>query len=432
LTLRINKVIGLAIILGLSAVLILFLFPREGQEPSGERADHLENRLEKLRSVPYTAVTEDKVDRKVAGVRVHDRTKAYKGYNIHCSKLHAEVLLTDMLGKVVHRWSYSRREIKNTDHALMLETGDVLVIDNDEGLLRLDWNSNQVWHKKMAAHHEVVRLEDSTFYVLLREETTHRGLDVRFPAILHLSPDGEEIDRWSSREHLESIKQAFDQRSFLDTVLDSLLAEGDSAAVYRTPEDHRPLRKLKTPTKFYDYFHMNTLTLLPDTPLGRKDARFKEGNFLICFRNVNQIAVLEKDTKKILWVWGEGVLEWPHHPTMVPSGNILVFDNGVERKYSKVIELDPLTGEIQWEYRGDPPRSFYSYQRGSAQRLPNGNTLICEGDKGRAFEVTKEKEIVWEWLNPSITKGGRRERVYRFMRLSSESVERLLKNGQSS
>ena len=37
---------------------------------------------------------------------------------------------------------------------------------------------------------------------------------------------------------------------------------------------------------------------------------------------------------------------------------------------------------------------------GNAQRLPNGNTLVCESSYGRFFEVTQEGEIVWEYVNP--------------------------------
>ena len=35
-----------------------------------------------------------------------------------------------------------------------------------------------------------------------------------------------------------------------------------------------------------------------------------------------------------------------------------------------------------------------------AQRLPNGNTLICSGTDGTLFEVTAEKDIVWKYVNP--------------------------------
>ena len=66
----------------------------------------------------------------------------------------------------------------------------------------------------------------------------------------------------------------------------------------------------------------------------------------------------------------------------------------------KIIEVDPNTSEIVWEYQGDPSISFYSFHISGAERLANGNTLICEGAPGRIFEVTPEQEIVWEYINP--------------------------------
>jgi hypothetical protein len=85
-----------------------------------------------------------------------------------------------------------------------------------------------------------------------------------------------------------------------------------------------------------------------------------------------------------------------------------------------------MTKEIEWQYIGDPPESFYSATMGSCQRLPNGNTLITDSEKGRAFEVTRSGEIVWEWLNPE-TKKGRRLQIYRMVRLDLEAVESILR-----
>lgn len=58
------------------------------------------------------------------------------------------------------------------------------------------------------------------------------------------------------------------------------------------------------------------------------------------------------------------------------------------------------SGRIEWEYRGNPPMEFYSALCAGCQRLPNGNTLICETMVGRVFEITRDGEIVWEFLNP--------------------------------
>jgi len=55
--------------------------------------------------------------------------------------------------------------------------------------------------------------------------------------------------------------------------------------------------------------------------------------------------------------------------------------------------------EQLWIYTADPPTSLYSTGISGAQRLPNGNTLICSGQDGLLFEVTLEKEVIWEYFN---------------------------------
>ena len=110
-------------------------------------------------------------------------------------------------------------------------------------------------------------------------------------------------------------------------------------------------------------------------------------------------------------------------PILLPGGgNILLFDNGGYagfgsllpglpphypnrlRDYSRVIEFDPRTLEIVWEYENRQPlegeRKFFSSFISGAQRLPNSNTLITEGIRGRVFEVTQQGEIVWEFISP--------------------------------
>jgi hypothetical protein len=94
------------------------------------------------------------------------------------------------------------------------------------------------------------------------------------------------------------------------------------------------------------------------------------------------------------------------------EGNILVFNNGVGRGYSSVDEIVPpldndsnyiyTPGEAYgpdeqiWIYTKD---NLYSHILSNAQRLPNGNTLICSHGQGLFLEVTYEKDIVWEYKN---------------------------------
>jgi len=99
------------------------------------------------------------------------------------------------------------------------------------------------------------------------------------------------------------------------------------------------------------------------------------------------------------------------------AGDILVFNNGVGRpggEYSSVDEFVPPVDdqgfynytpgvsfgpdEQLWIYTAEPNEFFSDYISG-AQRLPNGNTLICDGAHGSLFEVTFDKKIVWLYTN---------------------------------
>jgi hypothetical protein len=104
-------------------------------------------------------------------------------------------------------------------------------------------------------------------------------------------------------------------------------------------------------------------------------------------------------------------------PGLPGEGHVLVFNNGSGRpggNHSSVEELVlPVDGnghyargpcEEVWSYNAPKKSDFYSMLLSGAQRLPNGNTLICSGSNGTLLEVTPEKELVWKYINP--TKGG--------------------------
>lgn len=144
------------------------------------------------------------------------------------------------------------------------------------------------------------------------------------------------------------------------------------------------------------------------------------GDVLTSFLRQHKIAIIDKQTKEIKWIWGgDGKLGHQHDPNMLANGNILVFDNGTHRLYnmvnfSRVLEINPKNGEIVWEYKDETTLHFHSSFISGAQRLPNGNTLICEGGMGRFFEVTPDKEVVWEYIYPF-----RNEEMSEFMGLNN-------------
>jgi hypothetical protein len=148
-----------------------------------------------------------------------------------------------------------------------------------------------------------------------------------------------------------------------------------------------------------EWTHVNACFALPN------------GDVLTSFLTLNTLAIIDKGTGKIKWRWGSGELAHQHDPSLLENGNLLVFDNGSHRPsnekhpygmigFSRVLEVDPKNNEVVWEFKEESPLHLNSSFIAGCQRLPNGNTFICEGSMGRFFEVTPEKELVWEYISP--------------------------------
>jgi len=206
-----------------------------------------------------------------------------------------------------------------------------------------------------------------------------------------------------------------------------------------------------------DWLHTNSISYLGENKwYDQGDKRFHPDNIITCSRNTNIIYIISKETGEIVYRIGPsfsrkteegkklGQIIGPHNAHIIPKslpgeGNILVFDNGgiagyglfggpsKFRFYSRVIEFDPISLEIKWEYAHKKgfyplPRTgefhrFFSPVHSSMQRLPNGNTLITEGFTGRVFEVNKDNEILWEYISESLDID-----IYRAYRIPPEWV----------
>ena len=337
-----------------------------------------------------------------SGVTIYKPDKCYKSYTLYSSRQTEVANLIDMEGNIVHRWSYPQGYTWH--YAELLPNGHLGAIIKEEEnrvdgmLIELDWENNLVRRMDVPAHHDLQWMENGNFVILCREYVSNEAVhsdDTKSDYYVEITPDDRVVWEWHTDEHALKLK------NFVD---------------------------VQYPRKERDWAHTNTVEVLPDNALAEEDPRFRKGNVIFSMRNVDTIGVIDKETGEVVWAWGPGILDKQHMPTMLENGNILVYDNGTARKFTRILEIAPATGEIVWEYRADPPKSFFSPTRGSNQRLPNGNTFIAESDSGRLFEVTREGEMVWEFLNPDLTKAGKRMPLYRSIRYSSEFVEELLEN----
>jgi outer membrane protein assembly factor BamB len=89
----------------------------------------------------------------------------------------------------------------------------------------------------------------------------------------------------------------------------------------------------------------------------------------------------------------------PRHRFEYPA-RLLLFDNSGSNSRSTIYEFNLADWSVVWSYNGTDEQPFNSPRCGTAQRLEDGNTLVTESSRGRAFEITPEGEIVWEFHNP--------------------------------
>jgi len=347
---------------------------------------------------------------------IYKPEKVFPGYTIHCVAepgFARNVVMVDMNGDVVHNWAIGGYSLGCNLEPL--PNGNLLTfitLDTaDRALVELDWDSNIVWsyrdpqHKKI--HHDFQRLENGNTLLLARELRSIPHISSKKIAddyILEIDQNGNVVWDWYTYEH-------FDEFGFSSEAKQIIYEQG------------------------LDWAHTNSIQSLPANSLG--DPNFKEGNILVSQRNTSIVFVIDRDTGDVVWRSGPdgGVSLGQHHARLLSSGlvgadRILMFDNGGKscypmesRLHSRVIEVDPLNNQILWEYNGQHSGqnlfTFFSPFKSGAQRLPNGNTLICEGNTGRIFEITREKEIVWEYICPVFhwTSKGETNELYRAWRV---------------
>ena len=353
---------------------------------------------------------------KKAGVTIYKPDKCYNGYTLYNSRQREEATLIDMNGYIVHCWSFPQGYTWH--YAELFPNGHILAIIKEDYnariggmLLELDWNSKLIWKMNIACHHDFDKLDNGNIMVLCREYVVN---DEIYPGILksdcylEVTPDKKIVWEWHADQHALELEKFVDIKFPLTA-----------------PELARSTSNVYPPLPM-DWAHTNTVEVLRDNPLAEKDPRFKKGNIIFSMRNIDTIGIIDKETGKIIWAWGPGILDKQHIPTLLENGNILIYDNGSSRRNTKILELNPLKEKIVWEYKANPPESFFSNTQGSSQRLPNGNTFIANSNNGILFEVTPDGEIVWEYMNPDLSTNGRRMNLYRSLRYSSQFVEKLL------
>ena len=388
---------------------------------SDEEADRPS--LEELLSLPYLAHVENDPHPELRGVTLHNEALAFEGFNLLTSMRMRGSHLLDMAGNILHSWTSDDSIGRAWLYSEMAGDGSLMAVVLDVGLVRMNWNSDLIWLSTVAENPYIERPRRAAYHhdfeVTANGDVYALATEPRHISYVAQGASSYEICD-NSMVILTSQGVATRSISFHD-LLGDLMAD-EILTNIRAAEAQLRKKKILRATNF-DVYHCNTVE-----EIQRDIGVAKKGDVLFCVRNLNLVGIVDIEKEELAWSWGPDILQLPHHPTVLEDGNILVFDNGTrQRKYSRVLEVDPAAKEVVWQYEADPRESFFSPIMGASQRLPNGNTLITESTKGRVFEVTEDGEIVWEFWNFQVRKGGKhkgkRATIYRMIRYGPDYLK---------
>ena len=375
-----------------------------------------------------------------------------KGYTLFAPDRSSTTYLINYDKEVVQTWESN---YKPGHSAYLLENGNLLrtaFIGSHPvflsggmggGIQEIDWNGIVIWDFKYSSnsylsHHDIEPLPNGNILMIAWEyknlnEAIAAGRNPDFVTIFGVWPDhvieveqtglttGDIVWEWHVWDHLI---QDFDQ----------------TKENYGVVEDHPELVDINFGAATADWLHTNSI-----------DYNEELDQILLSVRNFNEVWVIDHSTTTeeasghtggnsgkggdILYRWGnpkayragtpsdqkffgQHDARWIN-PGYPGEGNILVFNNGLGRpglKYSSIDEILPPVDDSGnyfytpglaygpedpiWIYTAENPTDFYSSKISGAQRIANGNTVICDGKKGIFFEVTYEKETVWDYTNP--------------------------------
>jgi hypothetical protein len=382
---------------------------------------------------------------------------AYNGYTLFAPLLSQETYLVNNCGEVINKWVSSKRPAASVyllENGNLLRTGKLTNLDIFFGgvggkIELMDWDGNLLWEyiyssSEVTQHHDIYPLPNGNILMLAvttmtSEEAIQAGRDpsnlidgkLYNEQILELEPVGTNqaniVWEWNINDHLiqdfDSTKDNFGVIEFNPQLLDiNFLNSLDGGANWlhvNSIQYNETLDQIILSSR-----HLSEVYIIDHSTTTAEAASHtggtlgKGGDFLYRWGNSQSYGVGTSSDQQL---FGQ------HYPHWIPdgltdAGKIMIFNNGNPTLTSSVEIINPTRNAFdgaysydstngyspatsEWSYNSTVPTEFFSAIVSGAQRLPNGNTLICDGDSGYFFEIDTSDTIVWEYKNPQTSTG---------------------------
>jgi hypothetical protein len=349
----------------------------------------------------------------------HSDSRSVGGYTLVTPIAGDSTFLLDDAGCVVHRWQPTGVQpgygyLLPGSHLLLVGVSVSASTARLGALVELDWEGHEVWRwEQQGTHHDMCRLANGNTLALVLEPVPE-SIAARVKG--GLSRDQLTAEQQQLLSDLP-VDMAGLPPGLLSDAIWEVTPRGDVIHVWHAYDHLDPEQDVICP-----------LELRRVWTWANACQTTSNGDVLVSFRYLDTVACLAWPEGKLRWKFGRGVLSHQHDPSLTPTGTLLVFDNGTHHpvmQRTRVVEFNTETWQLVWEYRGTPEFSFSSGHISGCERLANGNTLICEGQTGRVFEVTPEGEMCWEWVTPFLHKrrGTEVTQLFRAHRYASDAPE---------
>ncbi len=395
------------------------------------------------------------------GVIINDTARAFKGYTLFAPKQNTMTYLINNEGRIINKWTASKYPPGQSVY--LLENGNILRTCMTQGNLgtgggeggRIEeytWSDSLVWSLDFSTatymqHHDIRLLPNGNIIMLVVEkktnaeiiaagfnpanfqpEVTQKGMMLP-DYVAEIKPTkpigGTVVWEWHTWDHLI---QEFDAAKLNYGVVKSHPELIDAAGDHRqlpvfwnhmnsidyNPELDQIVMSVRGNSELWIIDHSTTTVEAKGHTGG---ARGKGGDLLYRWGNPSTYGIGNVSNQKY---FEQHDVEWVR-PGNPGAGNLTCFNNGVGRNYSTVDEITPpidangnytfTAGSafgpsyFTWSYQATPPSSLFAHDISGAQRLPNGNTIICAGPFGSLTEVTSSGETVWKYINPVTDSG---------------------------
>ena len=407
-------------------------------------------------AIPSTAIAQQKT----VGLFLNS-PGSFDGYTLFAPLNYTTAYLINNEGRLIHFWE---GDYTPGNSVYLLENGHLLRTCNVGNQIftaggtggriqEVDWDGSLIWDFQFSSdrfcqHHDVEMLPNGNVLLIAWEHKTKDRaiLAGRNPAlvsedglwvdhIIEIQPNGvsggDVVWRWHVWDHLiqefdenrDNYGVVADHPELIDInyVQDMIHAQNPDWNHTNGIDYNEALDQIIISLREFSEFWIIDHSTTTEEAAGHTGGNSGKGGDLLYRWGNPQVYGAGSESDRRLF--------FQHDAQWIPSGypgegNILVFNNGEDRpdgNYSSVDEvilpvdeygqysLTPGSAfgpeEAIWSYTAKNPKAFFADHISGAHRLPNGNSLICDGPHGVFLEVTSGKEPVWRYVNPVTGQG---------------------------